>query len=50
MPTEVCAICEATVSFDDTVHVMLNATYRDGVEDDYVCRSCYEEHLESLFA
>lgn len=49
MTGEPCQICGATVAFSETVHVLLNARGDDGVVDHYVCRSCYEEHLEPLF-
>ena len=49
MAGEPCRICDATVAFSETVHVLLNARGEDGVVDYYVCRSCYEEHLAPLF-
>lgn len=49
MPTEHCAICGSTTPFDTTVHVMLNPTHTEGVDDYYVCRGCYDDHLADLF-
>ena len=49
MTGEPCRICDATVSFSDTVHVLLNPRGEEGVVDYYVCRNCYEEHLAPLF-
>lgn len=48
MAAEPCGICGDRVSFDDTVHVLVH-TREDGVRDQYVCRSCYEERVEPLF-
>lgn len=47
---ETCAVCGAEVPFKHTVHVMLNPGDDDGVVDHYVCRTCYEKHLNPLFA
>lgn len=49
MPGEPCRICDAVVSFSDTVHVLLNPRGDEGVVDYYVCRSCYDERLAPLF-
>lgn len=49
MATERCGICEATVPYDDTVHVTVHTKGEAGVVDEYVCRDCYEEHLEDHF-
>lgn len=49
MITEQCAICDATVSFDDTVHVLLNTKSAVGVLDYYVCTDCYDADLAPLF-
>ena len=49
MTGEPCRICEAVVSFSDTVHVLLNPRGEEGVVDYYVCRNCYEERLVPLF-
>ena len=50
MAGEECHICDALVSFSDTVHVLLNSRGDEGVVDYYVCRKCYEERLAPLFA
>lgn len=50
MSTEHCAICGSATPFATTVHVMLNPTYAEGVDDYYVCRGCHEDHLVDLFA
>lgn len=50
MTTEECAICGNTVPFGSTAHVMLNPKHVDGIADHYVCRPCYDEHLDGLFA
>ena len=49
MTGEPCRICDAVVSFSDTVHVLLNPRGDEGVVDYYVCRSCYEAELAPLF-
>lgn len=49
MPGEPCRICEAVVSFSDTVHVMMNPRGEEGVVDYYVCRDCYDGRLAPLF-
>lgn len=49
MSTEPCGICEATVPYSDTVHVTIHTKSDAGVVDDYVCRSCYEAHLQEYF-
>lgn len=46
---EPCGICDRDVPFDDTVHVLVHTKSEAGVIDHYVCRDCYEEHLQSLF-
>jgi len=50
MTTEECAICGDSVPFGSTSHILLNPHHVDGVADHYVCRPCYDEHLEGLFA
>ena len=50
MATEECAICGDTVPFATTTHVLVNPKHVEGVADHYVCRPCYDEHLEGLFA
>lgn len=49
MATEECAICGDSVPFATTTHVLVNPKHEDGVADHYVCRPCYDEHLEGLF-
>lgn len=49
MSTELCGICQGTVPYSDTVHVTIHTKSDTGVVDDYVCRKCYEEHLEEYF-
>lgn len=46
MATEPCRICESVVPYSDTVHVTVHTKSDLGVVDAFVCRSCYEEHLE----
>lgn len=46
---EECGICGTSVPFSVTTHVMLNPSTEEGVADYYVCKRCYEEHLEPLF-
>jgi hypothetical protein len=48
MAGEPCRICDAVVSFSDTVHVLLHPR-EEGVVDYYVCRTCYEDRLAPLF-
>ena len=50
MATEKCAVCGDSVAFETTTHVLVNPKHEDGVADHYVCRPCYDEHLEGLFA
>lgn len=50
MGSEECAICGDRVPFGSTTHVLLNPKHVDGVADHYVCRPCYDEHFEGLFA
>lgn len=50
MATEECAICGESVPFATTTHVLVNPKHVEGVADHYVCRPCYDEHLEGLFA
>lgn len=47
---EDCGVCGTTVPFSLTVHVLVHTNTDDGVLDTYVCRECYEEHLEPLIA
>lgn len=49
MPTEECGICDRTVPFDNTVHVLIHTKSEAGVWDSYVCRPCYEAEIEPLF-
>ena len=49
MAGEECAICEALVSFSDTVHVLIHTRSDEGVVDYYVCGACYGEDLAPLF-
>jgi hypothetical protein len=49
MAGEECAICDALVSFADTVHVLMHTRSDEGVVDYYVCSSCYEDSLAPLF-
>lgn len=48
MPEE-CHICGDRVPFSATVHVLINTQSDEGVYDEYVCRSCYEDGIEPLF-
>lgn len=50
MPTEKCGICNGTVSFSETVHMLIHTKTDEGVVDYYICRSCYEEKVAPLFA
>lgn len=50
MSTEVCGICRSTVSFTDTVHVLIHTKSDEGVVDYYICRQCYDDELAPLFA
>lgn len=49
MATEECAICGDDVPFATTTHVLVNPKHVEGVADHYVCRPCYDDHLEGLF-
>ena len=50
MTTEECAICGNSVPFDTTTHVLVNPKHEEEIADHYICRPCYVEHLEGLFA
>lgn len=47
---EDCGVCGTTVPFSLTVHVLVHTNTDEGVLDRYVCRECYEAHLEPLLA
>lgn len=47
--TEQCGICGATVPFSDAVHLLVHTQSDAGAFDRYVCRTCYENEIESLF-
>lgn len=49
MPED-CGICGQTVPFSATIHTLIHTRSEEGVIDCYVCRACYEDHLEELFA
>jgi len=49
MAGEECAICDALVSFSDTVHVLIHTRSDEGVVDYYVCSNCYDDRLAPLF-
>lgn len=49
MATERCTICDQTLPFSETVHLLIHTNTEAGVVDYYVCRSCYEDHIASLF-
>lgn len=46
---ETCGVCADEVPYSLTVHVLIHTKTDAGVVDYYVCRSCYEDHLEPLF-
>lgn len=49
MLPEECGICDSTVPFSDTVHVLIHTKSDEGVLDYYVCRECYDSELEPTF-
>lgn len=49
MAGEQCHVCDALVSFSDTVHVLVNTRNDEGVADYYVCRGCYDDAISPLF-
>ena len=49
MSTEDCGVCNETVSFSDTVHVLIHTKSEQGVVDYYVCRNCYDGKIAPLF-
>jgi hypothetical protein len=49
MSTEECGICHETVSFSDTVHVLIHTKTEEGVVDYYICRDCYTDEIAPLF-
>ncbi|QSG07025.1 hypothetical protein [Halapricum desulfuricans] len=48
MALETCGSCGEQVPFADTVHVLVHTKGEDGVVDAYVCRECYERHLQPI--
>lgn len=49
MLSEECGICDSTIPFSDTVHVLIHTKSDEGVLDYYVCRECYESELAATF-
>lgn len=48
MLTESCVACGADVPLSAAVHLLVNPKDGSDVTDGYLCRSCYEEHVEPL--
>jgi len=46
--TETCGICDQSVPFSATVHVLVHTHGETGVVDQYVCRACYEDRVAPL--
>lgn len=49
MLDERCPVCKNKASFSDTVHLLIHTHTDVGVIDHYVCRNCFEEHIEPVF-
>jgi len=47
---EDCGVCGRTVPYSLTAHVLVHPNTDAGVVDTYICRDCYEAHLDPLFA
>jgi hypothetical protein len=48
MLTEDCVACGADVPLSDAVHMLVNPKDDSEVVDGYLCRSCYQEHVEPI--
>jgi hypothetical protein len=48
MLTEECVACGADVPLGAAVHMLVNPKGDEEVADGYLCRSCYEEHLQPI--
>jgi len=48
MLTEECVSCGVDVPLSAAVHMLVNPKEDEDVADGYLCRSCYEEHLEPI--
>ena len=44
---ETCGICQASIPFGDAIHLVIHTRSEEGVIDYFLCRSCYEQTLES---
>lgn len=49
MAVEACSICGARVPLSDTAHIMIHTKREEGVLDYYICQSCYDDEVASLF-
>lgn len=50
MLTEECRICDATVPYDNTIHLLIHTKSDAGVVDYYICKPCYNDEIQPLFA
>lgn len=48
MLTEECVACGVDVPLSAAVHMLVNPKGDEEVSDGYLCRSCYEEHLQPI--
>jgi hypothetical protein len=48
MLTEQCVACGADVPLSGAVHMLVNPKDGGEVTDGYLCRNCYEEHVEPI--
>jgi hypothetical protein len=48
MLTEQCVACGADVPLSGAVHMLVNPKDGGEVTDGYLCRGCYEEHVEPI--
>ncbi len=49
MAVEACSICGARVPLSDTAHIMIHTKREEGVLDYYICQSCYDDEVATLF-
>jgi hypothetical protein len=48
MLTEQCVACGTDVPLSGAVHMLVNPKEGEDVSDGYLCRGCYEEHVEPI--
>lgn len=48
MLTESCIACDVDVPLSGAIHLLVNPKGGEDVADGYLCRSCYETHVEPI--